>query len=615
MVQLGFREKVAAGVLLIGVLLTSTLIYVLNALSGQRVQYDSLANNLRLAQIQSNLLQTHIQGQARNLWAYAATGDSTYLLEFRRQMARADQTAKELVQSISGNEMLDLTSALEDARAAVASATSSLDALNQSQLKANLPAIMSAMDRYIQAAHEIEVFVDRLTDQRESDLRKAINRQRMTVIALVAVNGMATLIVGVLMFRGVSKTLGAVQAVITRVAGGDLTVADLPYSGNDAIGQISRAMRNMVPALRTLISDVAETCNSVAASAQQLHATTTTMSESASMVTDAISQIARGVTEEAGAVNNIQTQMTQLRDSITQIAQGAVEQARQAEQAAISAADMLKQVEQVSEHIRNLSSVAAATLSTAKEGQETVLQSVNAMSEIHASVSTTAEQMASLGELSKQIGVITETITDIAEQTNLLALNAAIEAARAGEHGRGFSVVAEEVRRLAERAASSASEIASLINRIQTSTNDAVASMNRIHEQVQAGVEKAKSGEQGLGRIVDMVQNTEANMTEIVNAIEKLVANSRSIRNIITDMAAIAQEYSASAEEMASASNTVLDSVAVIAATTEQTAAAAEQVSASSNDLSNGISAIAESTEQLAKQAKGLLGKIRRFRY
>lgn len=611
----GLRAKLALGIIAIAAVLTSTVFMASRTLNAQRDQYDDLANDLRMAQIKSTQLQAHIQGQARALWAYAITADRGQLDQFEVHAQGAGEARDWLARSADSEQGIRLFNALSDAEGALAQAMESIDRLSTAQLRAQLPTLQTLIDDYVEAAGAIAAFVDEAALQQEAHTAEVTNGQGLIVMGLIIGSGVITLIVALVVVRSVSGILAPVEAVIVRAAEGDLTEFDLPYDGNDSVGRICRAMRKMIPALRGLIAGAAESSNAVTQSANELQTTTETMSDSASMVADAISQIAQGTSEQASAADSIQVQMRQLREAIAQVASGAEQQAKQAERAAADLADMLKQLSLASEHVRDVNGLAADALVTAKDGRTTVLRSVHSMEEIQVSVSATADQVAGLGELSQQIGVITEAITGIADQTNLLALNAAIEAARAGEHGRGFSVVADEVRSLAERSAASASEIASLIGQIQKRTAEAVESMTRVSAQVAAGVDMARSGEQGLGRIVETVGNTQEHIAEIVRVTEQLVEESRGIQVVVSEMAAVAQENSASAEQMAVSSDSVVEAVAVIASSTQQTAAAAEEVAASAEELTAGSSTIARSSDDLARLSRELLERARRFKY
>jgi methyl-accepting chemotaxis protein len=175
----------------------------------------------------------------------------------------------------------------------------------------------------------------------------------------------------------------------------------------------------------------------------------------------------------------------------------------------------------VSENIATMIQATDRARDLARDGHRVVNEAATSINGISQSVSNTASTIASLGNHSEEIGRIVSVIKDIADQTNLLALNAAIEAARAGEQGRGFAVVADEVRKLAERTAKATDEISSTINTIQNETATAVTAMDQVHAQVTQGVEKTQQGDRAIAEITDAV----AGLSQQIHSIDAIRAN------------------------------------------------------------------------------------------
>ena len=247
---------------------------------------------------------------------------------------------------------------------------------------------------------------------------------------------------------------------------------------------------------------------------------------------------------------------------------------------------MSAELQQIVANTSNVSAAAEKTSSTAQVGRKAVQEATNQMANIEASVTHSAQVVAKLGDRSKEIGQIIDTIAGIAGQTNLLALNAAIEAARAGEQGRGFAVVAEEVRKLAEQSQESAKEIAVLIGEIQDDTEQAVMAMSE-------GTLEAKKGTQ-------VVNTAGQSFAEITSHVEHV---SEQIRDI-----------SAAIEHMASDNQQIVVSVKGIAQISKTTAGQTQTVSASTEEQSASIEGIASSSMDLAKMAGSLQEIVSRFK-
>jgi methyl-accepting chemotaxis protein len=197
--------------------------------------------------------------------------------------------------------------------------------------------------------------------------------------------------------------------------------------------------------------------------------------------------------------------------------------------------------------------LAQETAETARSGQEVMGQTVTGMQQVSEAVVQAASIITTLGQSSDQIGEIVRVIEDIADQTNLLALNAAIEAARAGEQGRGFAVVADEVRKLAERTTKATKEIGDMIRQIQQDTKSAVASMDQGTTQVGQGVELANKTGEALSTILSMITSTTGMIEQIASAAEEQSNATRQISGDLESMTESTRETSSGVGESAKA--------------------------------------------------------------
>ncbi|AOY99010.1 chemotaxis protein [Cupriavidus sp. USMAHM13] len=225
------------------------------------------------------------------------------------------------------------------------------------------------------------------------------------------------------------------------------------------------------------------------------------IADSVNYTVEELRELVRRVQQTAGEVSQASDRM---QDTSTHLAAAAEEQSRQIRQTGESVVEMADRINQVSRGAAESANVARTSLTAAEQGQRAVQDAIAGMNDIREQIQETSKRIKRLGESSQEIGEIVELISDITEQTNVLALNAAIQAASAGEAGRGFSVVAEEVQRLAERSGEATKQIGALIRTIQTDTQDAVHAMERSTQGVVEGAklsDNAGAALQEIGRV------------------------------------------------------------------------------------------------------------------
>ena len=311
--------------------------------------------------------------------------------------------------------------------------------------------------------------------------------------------------------RMIARPVQEVAEVAKRIAAGDLTGSDLLIHSRDEIGELSESINAMQHSLRDTISSVSASAERIATASEEFSAT---------------------AAEQAA---------------------GAETQKDQTHQVATAMQEMSSTVQQVSDNSNKAAEASRNAADTARKGGSIVDDTLSKMRAIADSVGQTAKKVQELGKSSNQIGEIIGVIDDIADQTNLLALNAAIEAARAGEQGRGFAVVADEVRKLAERTSKATKEITQMIQNIQTETKSAVEAMQSGTKQVELGVESTTKAGSSLQEIITTSEQVGNMVMLIATAATEQASATDEINSNIEQIAKITQETATGANESAKA--------------------------------------------------------------
>jgi methyl-accepting chemotaxis protein len=349
------------------------------------------------------------------------------------------------------------------------------------KIDAHVSKIESGMDKVVESISKKMKTADEKFD---TDVRRMITQS--LIIGLIGILLQAGLAGWLL--KTILKPVDALRLMLMDISQGegDLTKR-LDDSTKDELAEISKYFNLFIEKLRGIISNISQTSNQVATASSQLHATA-----------EHIATGAEEVAAQAATVATAGEEMSATAGDIAQNCQMAAEGAQRASQ-------------------------------SASDGADVVERTVAVMGQIAEKVQESARTVESLGERSDQIGAIIGTIEDIADQTNLLALNAAIEAARAGEQGRGFAVVADEVRALAERTTRATKEISEMIKAIQKETRGAVTAMEQGVQQVENGtIEAARSG-QALQDILAQINDVAMQVNQIATAAEEQTATTGEI--------------------------------------------------------------------------------------
>ncbi|MGZ4107351.1 MAG: HAMP domain-containing methyl-accepting chemotaxis protein [Tumebacillaceae bacterium] len=368
---------------------------------------------------------------------------------------------------------------------------------------------------------------------------------RLFVIVMVAITIVLGMGIALLISRVIASPVVRISAIAEQIAEGNLTGEQLHIRNRDEIGDLATSFNKMAHNLRELIRNVGFSAEQVASSAAELTA-------SAEQTTSSTVQIS---------------------STIQQMAAGSDDQMRSVESSVQSINELSAGVEEIAASANFVSSLATRSAEVAANGVSSIQTASEQMHSINSTVGGLAQAVKGLEVRSQEISQIVEVITGIANQTNLLALNAAIEAARAGEQGRGFAVVADEVRKLAEQSANSAQQIADLIHAIEEETSQTAESMAQASQEVATGMSVVQSAGESFELIMKSIADVADQIRDVSAASEEMSTSTVGTVRAIQSISEVAEETASGTQN--------------ISAATQEQLASMEEITSSANGLSN----------------------------
>lgn len=480
------------------------------------------------------------------------TGDPSDISVYNSYKEKANEKMIWLEKNVSAETAREYLRTIKNEKAAYEEIAEKSIAAKQAQRVDEVAVYMQQAGKpykaVMSATEELVKFNDAYAAQEQERYANDAAHSRLMLVIVNVVVILLSILIAYFVSRSISRPVREVAEAASQIANGDLTMQSISYQSEDEIGKLANSFNTMLLNLRMIIQRVSVSAEQVAASSEEL--------------TASAEQSALAATQVAG--------------TITEVAQG-TDQQRQSISDTLQTIDtMTAQVRQIAVNADSTTTVSNQTAAAAQKGGEAIEAAIKQMTTIDQTVAESSAVISALGERSKEIGQIVNTIAAIAGQTNLLALNAAIEAARAGEQGRGFAVVAEEVRKLAEQSQTATKQIAALIHEIQAETNKAIIAMNAGTREVTTGTQVVNTAGRSFQDISALVGKMAGQIQDITASVQVVVASSAQIATSVSEVgevsrvtsgqtqtvSAATEEQSASMQEIAAASEALADMAA-----------------------------------------------------
>ncbi|WP_328701043.1 methyl-accepting chemotaxis protein [Aquibacillus kalidii] len=492
-------------------------------------------------------LQFNISERIAAARAYIITGDQKYKDKFNTLTEESNKVEENALKLSDSQQFKDLVAKSSEWEKAVQEDVFALyDTSNILRAKQNLQNDVSPLGEEI-----ISGFTTLVSDREAkivdsgNELTRGNTASLITGIVVSLLVTVLGLVIAVFTANIIAKPIIKVSERMKTLSNGDLSDEPLKINSKDEVGALTLATNEMAKNFKELLTEVSKVSESVSSQSEELTQSANEVKEGSIQVASTMQELSSGAETQANTTSELASTMTGFASIIKE------------------ANTSGETVYESSQHVLGLT----------KEGSKLMHSSIDQMASIDRIVQDAVEKVKGLDNQSQEISKLVGVIKDIADQTNLLALNAAIEAARAGEHGKGFAVVADEVRKLAEQVAVSVKDITQIVAGIQKESSNVTDSLQGGYKEVENGTNQIKltgqTFEQINDALTDMAKGVQLISTNLVNISD----SSMTMNTSIEEIAAVSEESAAGVEQTA--------------ASVQQTTSSMEEVASSANDLSN----------------------------